>query len=285
MNLRSLPRFGPALALLVLVLPGCASVLEQVQGMARPSARVTGASLGSVSLDEVTVDFEILVENPASVPLPLVDLSYDLESSGRPFLSGRTGVPGSVPAQGERTVTLPVVVGLPQALDVLTDLRPGAILPYRASLELQVDAPMLGLLTLPLSHVGELPVPDVPRVNLVSVDWTELSLSRVSGTARLGVRNPNDFVIELTRLAGDLQLGGRRVGELSAAPGAELGQGASSVLELPLAFAPLDLGAGLLDLVRGGESGYEINGQLGLDTRFGAFELPYRSSGTVPFQR
>lgn len=285
MKLRSLLRPAPVLLLMASALTGCASVLEQVQGMTRPSARVTGASLASVGLDEVTVDFEVLVENPASVPLPLLDLDYELQSAGRTFLSGQTGVSGSVPATGERALVVPVVVGLPQALDVLTDLRPGAILPYRASLELQVDAPVLGLLTLPLAHEGELPVPSVPTVSLASVEWGELSLSRVSGTVRLGVRNPNEFVLELARLTGDLSLGGRRVGELSAAPATELAGGASSVLELPLAFAPLDLGAGLLELVRGEEAGYEIGGELGLDTRFGAFSLPYRTSGRVPFRR
>lgn len=268
-----------------ILLGGCASVLEQVQGLTRPSARIDGVSISSISLEALTLDFDVVVENPASVPLPLLDLAYELQSADRTFLSGTTGVSGSVPAKGERRIGVPVSVDLVEAVRVLSGVRPGAIVPYRASLDLSVDAPALGRITLPLRHESELPVPSVPTVDVESIQWAEVSFSRVMGTVRLGVRNPNDFSLQLDSLTGGLRLGGRSVADLSAAPAADLGRGASTVVELPLIFAPLDLGAGLLDLVRGSDSRYELEGRLQMDTRFGAFTLPYSSGGTVPFLR
>lgn len=270
---------------LLLGLVGCASVLETLQQVARPSARVTGVRITSLSLDHVQLDFDLEVTNSASVALPLLGLDYSLASGGSPFLSGASEVGGSVPANGTRTIALPLRVGFRETLTALSGVRPGQVFPYRAELGLAVDAPALGRLVLPLSHEGELPIPTVPKVELGSIAWDEISLTRVGGVAKLNVANTNDFAVALQNLSCGLALGGTKVGDLMARPTQELSPGESTTVEIPLGFAPLDLGTGLVNLLRGTGSGYGIDGMLSLDTRFGALELPYSSNGQVPFER
>ena len=69
-------------------------------GDAQPQARVTRVDLRDLSLDGLTLRFDIEVENPYGVALPLLGLDYALASRGTRFLSGNAETEGSVPARG-----------------------------------------------------------------------------------------------------------------------------------------------------------------------------------------
>ena len=102
-----------------LCLTGC----DQLQSLLsqKPSARVVGVGLDDIGLDSATLGFNLEIKNPYAVPLPLVNLDYGLASLGKPFLSGRADLQGTVPAGGTRTVKLPAKIGFAQLLGVLKD--------------------------------------------------------------------------------------------------------------------------------------------------------------------
>ena len=273
------------LELLLLALPmlcGCASLLK---GIARPSARIQDVRLQDITLQGLTLLVDVDVTNPASFPLPLLDAAYDLSSQGTSFLSGTATLQGTVPAGGSKLVTVPLRATYAAVLNVLSGVRPGAIVPLSARLTFSVDAPALGRLELPLRREGELPVPSVPDVRLERIEWSELSLQRATAVLHLGLTNRNSFPIGLRQLDYTLRLDGTQIVTSQASPGVDFGAGASNSIRVPVSFSPLALGAGTYRLLTGSAARYNLQGTLRLGTSFGSMDLPLDTSGDVPLTR
>ena len=149
------------LALLAAFSAGCESV-----GLKKPTARLTGLKFGEVKLDSTTLLFDVEVDNPYPVALPLMNLDYGLTSSGNKFLAGAADIQSTVPAKSTKTLSLPAKVNYMEILKALKGVRPGSKIPYNAQLGLSVDTPVLGLLNLPIEKKGELTLPSVSDVNV-----------------------------------------------------------------------------------------------------------------------
>ena len=264
---------------------GCSSLDEVVESAPKPSARILGAGVRNLSLQSLDLVFDVEVSNPYGVNLPLVDLNYTIGSSGQQLLSGSIKPSGSVPANGTSVVQLPARLDLAAVLKTLPGVKPGAVVPYDAQINLIVDVPLLGEMNLPLERSGEIPVPAPPQITLLSFDVGNLGLDEVRAEARLRVNNTNRFRIDLARIRFNLALGGRNVAStrLSAAP--KLAPGQSAVLKIPLSLSPRALGAGVLDVLSGGDASYAISGRLDVMTRYGELALPFSQRGNTTVRR
>ncbi len=273
-----------ALAPLLLGLTGC-SVIDALN-LQKPSARVVGARLRDIDLSSVTMLFDVELTNPYSVPLPLVNLDYGLASRGKPFLSGEAPLQGTVPARGSKTVSLPAKVSYGQLLGVLTDVKLGSVIPYKADLGLSVDAPAVGPMRLPLSKEGELPVPAPPDVQVQEIKWDDLSLDSAGGTVKLNVVNRNAFPLEMAKLAYGLTLGNVEVANTSIArPLAFAADGGAGVVEVPISLSPRKLGLAVFRMLAGKGSGYKLTGDMSVETPFGPMSLPVEKTGKTVFRK
>jgi LEA14-like dessication related protein len=277
----------PLVALLVLaaLAPACQQVQDVITALDRPSVSIRDVRLQDLSLSDVTLAIELAIENPYSVDLPLLGVDYDLTSRGTRFLAGRSEGGVTVPAEGTGRYPFTAKIPFEGLLRVLTGIRPGTSFPYEAELGLFVDAPVVGELRLPISHSGEMPVPDVPDVSLAEIRWGEVSLNRVAAELALDIRNTNSFPLDLTRLDYGLSLAGVRVGSAGISRAARFAAGGSNRLTVPLSFSPLSAGQGLLNLLTGSGSRYRLEGALIGDTPFGQIYLPYGRDGETRFTR
>ena len=192
---------------------GCQSLQDLIGGTPKPTAHVIGASIRGLSLENIVLLFDIEVENPYATSLPLIDLGYSLASGGRKFLEGTVKPTGSIPARGKQVIQLPATIPFAPLLATLKGVKPGAIVPYTADFKLGVDAPVLGRLDVPLSKSGELPIPAVPQVELSSLAIGKLSLDQMTASAKLQVKNTNQFPLDLTKARRELgawRAGGRQ---------------------------------------------------------------------------
>ena len=161
--MRSSKVLAAVLAVLMGVSGGCAS-LEGL-GMRRPTASLQGVKFQDVTLQAATLVFDIEVDNPYSVELPLTNLDYQLSREAQPFLTGQADVQGAIPAQGKKVLPLPVKVGYLDLVRAFKGVEPGATIPYQAELGLSVNAPVAGRLRLPIKKQGELQVPNIPKAS------------------------------------------------------------------------------------------------------------------------
>jgi len=266
------------LCALVLTVAGCAQLQSMVA--LRPSASVTGAKLSDIGLQQATLLFDVAVNNPYSVPLPLSNLDYSLASRGQPFLSGKAALQGTVPAQGAKTVSLPVAISYVELLKALKDVKPGAVVPYAAELGLSVDAPAVGVLRLPLKKSGDLPVPTAPDVKIAELRWDTLTLAQASGHATLEVVNRNQFPANLARFAYALSLGDVEVANSAIEqPTALAANGGAGTLQIPLSFSPQQFGLAVFRMLSGGHMGYKLKGIADIGTPYGKMSLPLEQTG------
>lgn len=125
----------------------------------RPTAQIAGAKLQDVGLSEATMLFDVKVDNPYTVPLPMTNVDYALASEGQRFLAGKADVQGEVPAKGSQVLGVPVRISYAGLLNAVKGARPGGTIPYTADLGLSVNVPALGPLRLPMSKEGQLTIP------------------------------------------------------------------------------------------------------------------------------
>ena len=145
-----------SLLLFVTLLPGCATL-----DLKKPTASVNGMTVGEVDPNGFTMNFDVTVDNPNRIALPLADADYELGVGGTRLLDGEARPGGSLPASGSRRVTLPVTVTFENLLSAEQAIRDGGgDVPYdlRAGLSFDTGNPLAGTLRVPLRHSGTLPL-------------------------------------------------------------------------------------------------------------------------------
>jgi LEA14-like dessication related protein len=155
------------MALASVFLGGCDTI--NALGLSKPTAQITGLKFEDVKLDSATLIFDIEVDNPYPVALPLMNLDYGLSSGAEPFLNGNAELQTTVPAKSKKIVSLPANINYLDMLKALKGIRPGSKIPYKADLGLSVDAPALGLIRLPLKKEGEIVLPTVSDVDVKDI--------------------------------------------------------------------------------------------------------------------
>lgn len=269
----------------LLLLPGCALLQSLLAGTEQPTASITGVRISDLSLSDLTLVFDVAITNPYSVPLPLVNIDYAVASQGQPFLQGQAPLQGDVPAGQSKTVSLPAKVVFVELLKLLQSVRPGAIIPYKGTLGLSVNAPVLGTLRLPLEKEGTLPVPAPPSVSVASVQWQNLSLAGASGVLKLRVQNPNAFAFDVAGLDYDIRLGNHALAKGGLVNAANVAAGAAQELGINVSVSTAQAGMAIVQLVQGQSSNYSLGGGLSIGTPFGPLRIPVNVTGQVPFLR
>ena len=159
-----------ALACGTLVCFGC-DALQQALQLQKPTASLKGVSFQNISADSAELLFDVDIENPYPVDLPLVDLDYNLVSSDKPFLSGQAKLDEAIPKNGSKIVSLPVKINYIDLARAVMQFKPGVDIPYNAQVGLSVDTPG-GAIRLPLSKEGTLSIPNIS--DLSKYNWRNL---------------------------------------------------------------------------------------------------------------
>ena len=160
--------FVSTMVLAAFFLTGCEEV-SRLLDLQKPTARIAGLSFEDVKLDSATLLFDIEVDNPYPVALPLTNLDYGLSSGVEPLLTGSAGLQTTVPAKSKKIVSLPASINYLDMLKALKGIRPGSKIPYKADLGLSVDTPALGLLRLPLKKEGQIVLPTASDIDVKAI--------------------------------------------------------------------------------------------------------------------
>jgi LEA14-like dessication related protein len=145
---------------LLALLAGCTSMEENLE-LRKPTARLVGVRFQEATLRAATVVFDVEIMNYYPTTVPLRGFRYSVASAGQTFLGGSSEVRVNLPANSQKTVSLPATVDYRAVLGALGNVKPGAVIPYQATLNLTVDTPRLGPLELALSQVGNLTLPAI----------------------------------------------------------------------------------------------------------------------------
>ncbi|MBI5154044.1 LEA type 2 family protein [Candidatus Poribacteria bacterium] len=269
-------------------LAGCQTatgVFEALLGGAeKPTAKIESARFTKIGADSLEMEFDVAVENHYAFALPLTELLCELsvgDGSAPPVARAMMDQEGSIPAQGSKTVQVPVEMRYKEALAALQGIRPGKVVPYVARLELGLDSPRGGKMKLPLSHRGELPIPAVPEVSLAGVQWEKLSFTDATGAFRVRIRNTNEFALNLKQLGYRMKLNGVESAVGSIVEPLEIAPGGEGIAVVRLNLSAANLGVTALQALAKGQGTYALDGEVALDSRFGPIQHAFESEGTV----
>ena len=253
--------------------------IEGAIGFGKPTADVTGLHVPSINLEKAEFVIEILIKNPNPVPIPLIDINYLIESDGRKLISGLIPDAGTLKAHGEETVKIPVTLIYDDIKNTYADIKPGSIIPYRIKVDLLVDVPVFGRITLPLEKTGEIPIPYKPDIDIERIKFDRFSFEETVAVLHLKLENKNDFDLGLNDLDYEVWLCDESIGSVDLQKSANLVKNGITYIDIPITFRPKDFGSALWDMIRGKGTGYSMKGNINVDTPFGAMKLPITKEG------
>jgi hypothetical protein len=74
-------------------------------------------------------------------------------------MTGKSLMQGTIPANGSKTLGVPIKVNFLKLMSAVKGARPGASIPYKADMGLSVDVPIMGALRVPMTQEGNLDIP------------------------------------------------------------------------------------------------------------------------------
>jgi len=163
--------------LLGVIASGCETI-QQALDVKKPSAHLKGLKLEDITLQSATLLFDVEVENPYPVALPLLNMDYALVSNANQLFTGEADIQTTIPAKDKKTVSLPAKVKYMDLVRAFKGIRPGSKIPYKADLGLSVETPGSASLRLPLDKTGELAVPAIPNID--EIDWKKILLDKAT---------------------------------------------------------------------------------------------------------
>ncbi|XP_061989350.1 uncharacterized protein LOC133707905 [Rosa rugosa] len=253
--------------------------IEGAIGFGKPTADVAAIHIPCINLEKAEIVVDVLIKNPNPVPIPLIDINYLIESDGRKLVSGLIPDAGTIQAHGEETVKVPLHLIYDDIKSTYNDIQPGSIIPYRIKVDLIVDVPVLGRLTLPVEKTGEIPIPYKPDVDVDKIKFQKFSFEETVAVLHLKLENMNDFDLGLNALDYEIWLCEVSIGGAELSKSANLEKKGITFVDVPITFRPKDFGSALWDMIRGKGTGYTFKGHIDVDTPFGAMKLPIVKEG------
>ena len=264
--------------LLMVLVTGCESLGRT------PSAKITGYKLDGLSLDGVTLAFEVKVKNPTKQPLAISELEYALtnrEIEGEPFVQGSAPLTDVVNASSSRTIKMPATLSFAQLLEAMDQGEPGSVIAYAADLALVTDhrTQESDVLKLPMKWEGKFPIPAMPKVEMIEAGWTDFGMLSAKGRVVLRVTNTNQFDVEVKKMGYKMQLQGATLASGGISRSRRLKSGETQEIEIPFRVSALKVGAAVMDATRKNQAGFRVAGDLNLKTEFGSLDLPFERIG------
>ena len=150
-------RSVPAVLFVLLALTGCSAIENLVR---QPDVSLTDVRLVSASLSGADLLFKFRVDNPNSRGMVLDGIGYKLRLNDEPMLEGRRDERIEI-AAGQSTVELPMSVGYADLYKVIRSLTSRDKPTYALDAEFRFTVPILGVITVPVSRRGEVPIDKV----------------------------------------------------------------------------------------------------------------------------
>ena len=124
-----------------------------------------------------------------------------------------------------------------------------------------------------------------PDVRLERVVVRDVGLRGGNLDLMVDVDNPNAFDLRGTEVELGFDVDGSHVGDVRYADDFSVDRGGRTTLRLPLRFEWAGVGSTLRTALSYGEIPYEMKGQIGVQTPWGAHRVPFTRTGRAPLAR
>jgi len=259
----------------IVALSGCAVLEKQVKS---PEVSLADVRVTSMSMSDAKLAFDVDVMNPNPLGISLHGLTYNLAIQDKPLFNGTMNNQMSIGANATSRLSLPFALRYEEVFGSLSELRGVKEIRYKIS-----GIADLGLISVPYSKSGTIPVPSLPDVTVSDLRINKLGLTGAELALGLKVGNSNNFPLRINglnynlKLANSSLLQGESTTPLNVAPN---GSG-NMTLNLRLNYAQI---GGLLQQLRSSSSlPIELDSNVKLPGSDKA--VPYHWKGETPLLR
>ena len=228
----------------------------------KPTVTVERVDLTAISFTGISANIVFRVENHNAIGVDLAKLVYQLTVDNHPFVQGAANNPLHVPAEGIGQLTLPVSFKFTELAEALVSIFQKKQVPYTIATQLGFGTP-LGVLTVPISHAGTMPVPQLPSLAIGDAAVGGVNLSGASLSVTINVHNNNTFAVPVGALKYDLTINGAPILSAATAP-AQLAANGTLPLTIGAHLDFLRVGMGILRAVQSRSATVALDGSFDL---------------------
>ena len=228
----------------------------------KPTVTVQRVDITSLSFQGIGANIVFRIENHNAIGIDLAKLVYQLTVDNHPFVQGAANNPLHVPAAGVGQLTLPVSFKFIELAEALASIFTKLQVPFTITTQLGFGTP-LGVLTVPLSHSGTMPVPQLPALSIGDAAVGGINLSGASLSVTIDVHNRNSFALPVGALAYGLTINGAPIVSASTAP-TQLAAGATLPLTISARLDFLRVGMGVVRAIQSRSATVALDGNFDL---------------------
>lgn len=144
-------RFKIVLAMLMVVLSGCASMLGYTQ---KPEVELSGVSLKDADMSGATIVLVFDVENPNERGISVEEIGYKVYVSGKHLTTAKTEDKIDIPAKQKKAIEVPLPIKYKDIFSNIGEILSAGSLQYK----IEGDAKFT-LISVPFSKEGSLELP------------------------------------------------------------------------------------------------------------------------------
>lgn len=260
--------FGPVASIfLTAALTACAYIPTS----AKPEITSVRPRIQGLSMEGIDLLLDLDVRNPYPVPIRTPRFRYNLAVEETPLFSAKEVATSDLPARKVGTATLPVRLRYADLWNVATGLRSANQASYKLDGAFLLDAAGRNF-ELPFVHDGILPIFRIPKIDVLNIKPSNVSLTGAKLAVDANVTNPNIFGIGMDDVGYVLRLGELELGRVGIANLKELGPGQSAQVSF---VGETSAGRVARELLSGGSlGGVRLLPTGSLDTPYGPIRLP-----------
>ncbi|WOK99328.1 late embryogenesis abundant protein Lea14-A-like [Canna indica] len=124
-----------------------------------PEAKLTGLSIKYFTNDSIVFATNISLHNPFNFKILIPTVTYALKSATETIASGTIPDPGSLTANGDTKLEVPMKVPYSFLIDLLKDIAKDWDIDYVLKVGLIIDLPVVGKFTIPITIKDSIKLP------------------------------------------------------------------------------------------------------------------------------
>jgi LEA14-like dessication related protein len=260
---------------LVALFLGCASLSQLIQ---KPTVRLDKMNLKNFSFQDVTLDFDFAVTNPNPFGVSVAGFDYNFAIQEQNFLTSEQAQQVQILANQTSKVTIPITVKFKELYQMFQTMQDQDEVNYGLNGHVHVKGPW-DVIKIPFSTKGKIPAVKLPKISLEGVKINSLSFSGVKMNLKIGVDNPNIFGFSLNNFDYKVALAGKDLASGNNSSPTSILQKGKSTLDFPISLDFAAVGNLLMTALQKGEIDYNLIGTAGLNTDYGAAQVPFNKTG------
>jgi len=152
---------------------------------------------------------KVQVENPNVFTIPLPEVGWEVFLNTNSFINGVIKNNQQIKAQNSTIVEIPVNLNYLDIFNTFASLKGRKQTDYKVAFDIKFAIPLLEDKIWHLEHIGEIPMPQLPKISAPVMRVEKMDLTMVEWFISLNVENPNTFELPQPKITFNYQIDNR----------------------------------------------------------------------------